>query len=52
MFTQDGAPNIFVILKGMYHVLQQNKNHDQGFNCIWQVRFKLSRVAEAQFKND
>ena len=23
--------------------------HDRGFDCIWQVRFKLSRVAEAQF---
>ena len=23
--------------------------HDQGFDCIWQVRFILSRVAEAQF---
>ena len=23
--------------------------HGQGFDCIWQVRFKLSRVAEAQF---
>jgi hypothetical protein len=21
----------------------------RGFDCIWQVRFKLSRVAEAQF---
>ena len=23
--------------------------HGRGFDCIWQVRFKLSRVAEAQF---
>jgi hypothetical protein len=23
--------------------------HGQGFDCIWQVRFKLSRVVEAQF---
>jgi hypothetical protein len=23
--------------------------HGQGFDCIWQVRFKLSTVAQAQF---
>ena len=23
--------------------------HGRGFDCIWQVIFKLSRVAEAQF---
>jgi hypothetical protein len=23
--------------------------HGQGFDCIWQVRFKLSGVAEGQF---
>jgi hypothetical protein len=23
--------------------------HGRGFDCIWQVRFKLSTVAQAQF---
>jgi hypothetical protein len=25
--------------------------HGQGFDCIWQVRFKLSGVPEAQFNH-
>ena len=26
--------------------------HGRGFDCIWQVRFKLSRVAEGQFNTE